>query len=101
MVQHIIFLTLTVLSHIGASLFFAKPRFNKIITAAIWLIYGIVFLLLNPDGQYINYFIALVLHFVLFFVTTTGRVVEKGFLLFSYATTYSCFGTLFKAHYLI
>ena len=96
MMQHIVFLTLTILSHICASLFFAKPRFNKIITAAIWLIYGIVFLLLNPDGQYINYFITLVLHFVLFFVTTTGRVVEKGFLLFSYATTYSCFGTLFN-----
>jgi len=77
-------------------LFFAKPRFNKTITAAIWLIYGIVFLLLKPEGQYINYFITLVLHFVLFFVTTTGRMVEKGFLLFSYATTYSCFGTLFN-----
>ena len=41
--QHILFLTLTVLSHIGASLFFAKPRFNKIITVAIWLVYGVVF----------------------------------------------------------
>ena len=96
MVQHIVFLILTVLSHIGASLFFAKPRFNKIITAAIWLIYVGVFLALKPDMQHINYFISFALHFVLFFVTTTGRMVEKGFLFFSYATTYTCFSTLFN-----
>ncbi|MBE5869253.1 MAG: hypothetical protein E7293_09945, partial [Lachnospiraceae bacterium] len=38
----------------------------------------------------------LVLHLVLFFITTTGRTVEKGFLFFSYATTYTCFSTLFN-----
>ena len=47
--QQILFLILTVLSHIGASLFFAKPRFNKIITVAIWLVYGVVFLVLPPE----------------------------------------------------
>ena len=94
--QHILFLTLTVLSHIGASLFFAKPRFNKIITVAIWLIYGVVFLVLPPDMPPLNYFVSFVLHLVLFFITTTGRTVEKGFLFFSYATTYTCFSTLFN-----
>ena len=94
--QHILFLTLTVLSHIGASLFFAKPRFNKIITVAIWLVYGVVFLLLPPDVAYVSYFISFALHLVLFFITTTGRMVEKGFLFFSYATTYTCFSTLFN-----
>ncbi len=94
--QHILFLTLTVLSHIGASLFFAKPRFNKIITVAIWLVYGVVFLLLPPDVAYMSYFISFALHLVLFFITTTGRTVEKGFLFFSYATTYTCFSTLFN-----
>ena len=94
--QHILFLTLTVLSHIGASLFFAKPRFNKISTAAIWLIYGVVFLVLPPDLPPLNYFVSFVLHLGLFFVTTTGRTVENGFLFFSYATTYTCFSTLFS-----
>ena len=94
--QHILFLTLTVLSHIGASLFFAKPRFNKMITVAIWLVYGVVFLLLPPDVAYVSYFISFALHLVLFFITTTGRTVEKGFLFFSYATTYTCFSTLFN-----
>lgn len=94
--QRILFLTLTVLSHIGASLFFAKPRFNKIITVAIWLVYGVVFLVLPPDVAYVSYFISFALHLVLFFITTTGRTVEKGFLFFSYATTYTCFSTLFN-----
>ena len=94
--QQILFLILTVLSHIGASLFFAKPRFNKIITVAIWLVYGVVFLVLPPDKFYINYFISFALHMVLFFITTKGRTVEKGFLFFSYATTYACFSTLFN-----
>ena len=93
--QHIVFLTLTILSHICASLFFAKPRFNKIITAVIWLLYSSVFFVLSPEG-YINYFISVALHLTLFFVTTTGRAVEKGFLIFSYATTYTCFSTLFN-----
>ena len=95
MMQHIVFLTLTILSHICASLFFAKPRFNKIITAVIWLLYSSVFFVLSPEG-YINYFISVALHLTLFFVTTTGRAVEKGFLIFSYATTYTCFSTLFN-----
>ncbi len=92
---HIVFLTLTILSHIGASLFFTKPRFNKIITAVIWLLYSGVFFVLSPD-EYFNYFISVALHLVLFFITTTGRAVEKGFLFFSYATTYTCFSTLFN-----
>ena len=94
--QHILFLTLTVLSHIGASLFFVKPRFNKIVTVLIWLVYGIVFLVLPPDTFYVNYFISFALHMGLFFVTTTGHAAQKGFLFFSYATTYSCFSTLFN-----
>ena len=94
--QFILFLILTILSHIGASLFFAKPRFNKIITVAIWLVYGIAFLLLPPEMGLVSYFVSFALHLCLFFVATTGRTVEKGFLFFSYATTYNCFGALFN-----
>ena len=94
--QQIVFLILTILSHIGASLFFAKPRFNKIITVAIWLIYGAVFLMLPSDMGLVSYFVSFALHLCLFFASTTGRTVEKGFLFFSYATTYTCFSTLFN-----
>ena len=93
--DHIVFLILTILSHITASLHFAKPRFNKIITVTIWLMYSSVFFVLSPEG-YINYFFSVALHLTLFFVTTTGRAVEKGFLFFSYATAYTCFSTLFN-----
>ena len=80
--QQILFLILTILSHIGASLFFAKPRFNKIITVLIWIAYGAVFFVLPTDIWYVGYFVPFVLHLGLFFVTTTGRIVEKGFLFF-------------------
>ena len=94
--QQIVFLILTVLSHIGASFFFAKPRFNKVITVIIWLAYGAAFLVMPPELGLVSYFGSFALHCGLFLITTTGRTVEKGFLLFSYATTYSCFGTLFN-----
>lgn len=77
-------------SHIGASLFFAKPRFGKAATAGIWLIYAAVFLILPPDMPTANYFISLAAHLILFFVTTTGPVREKGFLFFSYACIITC-----------
>ena len=91
----LIFLLLTPLSHIGASLFFAKPRFSKKATAAIWLIYAVVFLFLPPDVPTINFFISFGVHMLLFFVTTVGAVQEKGFLFFSYACIYTCFSTMF------
>ena len=94
--QQIIFLILSVISHIGASLFFSKPRFNKVVTIAVWLAYGAVFLILPPDMWYVSYFVSFALHLGLFFVTTTGRTIEKGFLFFSYATTFACFSTLFN-----
>jgi hypothetical protein len=94
--HQLVFLVLTILSHIGASLFFAKPRFHKLITAAIWLLYGGVFLILPTGEPHVSYFVLFLLHMVLFFVTTVGRTVEKGFLFFSYATTYTCFATTFN-----
>jgi len=91
----LIFFLLTPLSHIGASLFFAKPRFSKWATAAIWLLYVALMMVLPPDTPTVNFFLTLVAHLILFFVTTTGSVQEKGFLFFSYASIYTCFGTMY------
>ena len=93
--EQLIFLLLTMLSHIGASLFFARPRFGKAATASIWLIYAVVFLVLPPDMPTVNFFISFGVHLFLFFVTTVGAVLEKGFLFFSYACIYTCFSTIF------
>ena len=91
--QLIVFL-LTPLSHIGASLFFAKPRFRKRITAAIWLLYVVFMMLLPSDTPTLNFFLTLAVHLILFFVTTAGSVQEKGFLFFSYACSYTCISTM-------
>ena len=91
----LIFFLLTPLSHIGASLFFAKPRFSKWVTAAIWLLYVALMMILPPDTPTLNFFLTLAAHFILFFVTTAGSVQEKGFLFFSYASIYTCIGTIY------
>ena len=74
-VGQLIFFLLTPLSHIGASLFFAKPRFGKVATAAIWLLYVAFMMLLPPDTPTLNFFLTLAIHFILFFVTTTGSII--------------------------
>mgnify|MGYP006932869745 CR=1 FL=1 len=61
----LIFFLLTPLSHIGASLFFAKPRFPKWITAAIWLLYVAMMMILPPDTLTANFFLTLAAHFIL------------------------------------
>ena len=95
-IGQLIFFLLTPLSHIGASLFFAKPRFGKWATTAIWLLYVAMMMILPPDTPTLNFFLTLAIHFILFFVTTTGSVQEKGFLFFSYASIYTCCGTLYS-----
>ena len=91
-----IFFLLTPISHIGASLFFAKPRFGRGATAGIWLLYVAFMLVLPSTRPTLNFFLALAAHLVLFFVTTTGDIREKGFLFFSYANIYTCVSTVFS-----
>ena len=91
----LIFFLLVPISHVGASLFFAKPRFNKIITAAIWFLYVVFMMLLPIDSKGLNFFLSLVVHMLLFFATTTGSVPEKGFLFLSYASIFTCTSIVF------
>ena len=94
-IGQMIFFLLTPLSHIGASLFFARPRFGKWATAAIWLLYVALMLILPPDTPTANFFLTLAAHFLLFFATTVGSIQEKGFLFFSYVGIYTSFGTMY------
>ena len=96
-IGQLIFFVLTPLSHIGASLFFSKPRFGKPATAATWLLYVVLMLILPPETPSLNFFLALAFHFLLFFVTTTGSAREKGFLFFSYASIYTCISAVHTA----
>ena len=85
-------LILSLLSHVGMSLFFANPRYNKLVTALIWLVYGVVFLILPPTTIKLNYTLMLLLNAALFFISTKGKPIEKGFLFISYASIYTAFG---------
>ena len=88
----LLLLILSLLSHVGMSLFFAKPRYNKLVTALIWLVYGVVFLILPPTTTKLNYTLMLLLNAALFFISTKGKPIEKGFLFISYASIYTAFG---------
>ncbi|MBP3650538.1 MAG: GHKL domain-containing protein [Clostridia bacterium] len=90
------FLVLILVSHITASLFLAKPRFGKVATATIWMIYTILFLLMPPDNPPVSFFLSLVLHSILFFLTTKGQWQARGFLFFSYASIFTCFCTTYN-----
>jgi hypothetical protein len=91
-VLKLLLLILSVLSHVGMSIFFAKPRYNKLITALIWLVYAVVFLVLPPATTKLNYTFMLLLNAALFFIATKGKPIEKGFLFISYASIYTAFG---------
>lgn len=88
-----LYMIFPVLSHIGASFFFARPRFNKLVTALIWLFYGALFIVLPANRPTLSFFLSFGVHLALFFVTTSGRWQEKGFLFLSYACIYTCFAT--------
>ena len=94
-IGELVFFLLTPLSHIGASLSFAKPRFGKAVTSVIWLLYAALMMLLPMDTPTANYFLSLFAHLLLFFATTKGSAQEKGFLFLSYASIYTCFSTVF------
>ena len=94
--QHIVFLILTLLSHIAASIFVAKPRFNLLFTSLIWIAYGVYCFCLLVDTPTLNFFISFVLHFILFIISTKGRMQEKVFLFLSYACVNTCFSLLYN-----
>lgn len=93
-VVEFLLLILSVISHVGMSLFLAKPRFNRVVTALIWLVFSIVFLGLPAQHPRENFIISLVLNGVLFFFTTKGKPSVKGFLFLSYICIYTCFSTM-------
>lgn len=88
----LLLLILSVLSHVGMSIFFAKPRYNKLVTSLIWLVYAVVFLILPPTTPKLNYTLMVLLNAVLFFIATKDKPIEKGFLFISYASIYTAFG---------
>lgn len=89
-----LYLILTTISHIQASICLAKPRFGKLLTVLIWSVFGVIFLVLPEETASINYHMTLVLNIVLFLLVTKGRLVEKGFLFLSYVCMHSCCSTI-------
>lgn len=84
------YLLVTVISHICASVFLAKPKFCKKITILIWGVFGILFIILPEETAVINYHVTLIINIVLFLLITKGKLIENGFLFLSYVCMFSC-----------
>lgn len=92
-------------SHIMASVYMAKPRFNKWITTLVWIIYAFVYtccIFTGIDKRFV-FFISLIVQAVFFLLTAKGKACEKVFLLLSYAAIF-CTGLginmVIESHYI-
>lgn len=84
-----------VLSHIVASLYMQKTRYNKPTTACFWGIYAIISLLvmIYIKSVVVGFFIMLFLQAIIFYIASMGSVSEKIFLLLTYSNSFCiCIG---------
>ena len=90
---------LTLFSHTSASMIIATPKFSRRVTLLIWLIYDVamcvcfIVLLYNPPNMMVNYLISFLisflLHHIIYFLTTTGAITQRLFLILFYDTLYT------------
>lgn len=84
-----------ILSHIVASLYMQKTKYNKSVTACFWGIYAIIslFVMLFGKNIAVGFFIMLFMQAIFFYITTLGSVGEKTFLFLTYANSFCiCIG---------
>ena len=81
---------MTVFSHMVAGIYMERPKYNKIITSGLWLLYAVFSIstvLLLDNVQY-NFYGVLIAQFIIFFISAKGVAGEKIFLFLTYATTF-------------
>ena len=86
---------ITILSHIVASLYMQKPKYNKRTTFGAWSLYAFfsVCIMLFQDNIIYGFFGMFFMQALIFFVTTIGEVGEKLFLFLTYANSFCiCIG---------
>ena len=80
----------TILSHVVASLYMQKQKYNKLVTAGFWILYAVlaVCITLFAPNIILGFFIFLVLHLITFYITSVGSVGENTFLFLTYANSF-------------
>lgn len=85
----------TILSHILASLYLQKPKYNKLITTCVWGTYAILSmcLMLFQESVIYGFLGMFFLQGIFFFLTATGSSGEKVFLFLTYSNSFCiCLG---------
>lgn len=80
----------TILSHIVASLYMQKQKYNKLVTCCLWGVYVVLavgILLLNKNIIF-GFFALFFLHLLFFHITTVGSIRENTFLFLTYANSF-------------
>ena len=88
-------MVVTILSHIIASLYLQKPKYNKLVIACFWGAYAIFSagIMLFIDNVICGFFGMFIMHAIVFFITTVGSSGEKLFLFLTYSTSFCiCIG---------
>ena len=86
---------IAIISHIVATLYMLKSKYNKAATIGIWAMYAILsFVIMKTQiNLAVGFLTMLIGHFILFFVTTEGSLGEKLFLILTYSNSFCiCLG---------
>lgn len=84
-----------VLSHIVASLYVQKQKYNKLVTACFWGAYAIfcAYIMMFQENVIIGFFSMLFMQAVIFYVTSVGSLGENTFLFLTYSNLFCiCIG---------
>ena len=83
-------ITITMLSHIIAPLYMAKPKYKNYVTALCWLGYAAISFatILWQESIVIGFFVMLLAQLGVFILTSEGSLGEKLFLFLTYSNSY-------------
>lgn len=83
-------MAITILSHIAAGLYLEKPKYNKVVIAASWLMFAVVSVAVMSIKEMPQtvFFGILIAQYVTFLLTSCGPAGEKTFLFLTYANSF-------------
>ena len=85
----------TIVSHIVASLYIQKQKYNKWVIACLWALYAVfsVYVMMFQENIVIGFFEMLLVQAVIFYITSIGTFGEKLFVFLAYANSFCiCLG---------
>jgi len=79
-----------ILSHIASGLYMEKQKYNKVITASLWLLFTVISVAVSlfQNNIQLTFYSMLLAQLIIFFISTKGPAGEKLFLFLTYANSF-------------